>query len=152
MSKVTELTARLAAPLAAERGCTLWDVEYVREAGTWYLRVLLDKEGGVDILDCEAISRRLSDRLDEIDPIEESYDLEVSSPGIERDLRTDAHIDASVGERVQVRFFAPVEGRKTVEGVLLGRDERGAVLVECEGAPRAFARESIAKIRTVFDF
>lgn len=70
MKKITELTAELAAPAIAEQGCTLWDVEYVKEAGTWYLRILLDKEGGVDILDCEEISRKVSDLLDEADPIE----------------------------------------------------------------------------------
>ena len=79
MKKITELTAELAAPVIAEQGCTLWDVEYVKEAGTWYLRVLLDKEGGGDILDCEAISRKLSDLLDEADPIEGSYTLEAVS-------------------------------------------------------------------------
>ena len=77
MEKVTDLTARLAAPIVEEQGCSLWDVEYVKEAGTWYLRVLIDKEGGVDILDCENISRALSDLLDEADPIEGSYTLEV---------------------------------------------------------------------------
>ena len=79
MEKVTDLTARLAAPIVEEQGCSLWDVEYVKEAGTWYLRVLIDKEGGVDILDCENISRALSDLLDEADPIEGSYTLEVGS-------------------------------------------------------------------------
>ena len=78
MKKITELTAELAAPAIAEQGCTLWDVEYVKEAGTWYLRILLDKEGGVDILDCEEISRKVSDLLDEADPIEGSYTLEVA--------------------------------------------------------------------------
>ena len=90
MEKVTELTARLAEPVIAEQGCTLWDVEYVKEAGTWYLRVLIDKEGGVDILDCEAISRKLSDLLDEADPIEGSYTLEVGSAGAERALHRPA--------------------------------------------------------------
>ncbi len=88
MKKITELTAELAAPAIAEQGCTLWDVEYVKEAGTWYLRVLLDKEGGVDILDCEAdLPARLSDLLDEADPIEGSYTLEVGSAGAERALK-----------------------------------------------------------------
>ena len=72
MAKVTELTAQLAAPIAAEQGCSLWDVEYVREAGSWFLRVYIDKEGGVSIEDCEAVSRPLSDKLDELDPIEGS--------------------------------------------------------------------------------
>ena len=77
--KITELVAEVAAPVAQEQGCTLWDVEYVREAGQWYLRLYLDKDGGVDILDCEAVSRRVSDLLDELDPIEASYIFEVSS-------------------------------------------------------------------------
>ena len=87
MKKITELTAELAAPAIAEQGCTLWDVEYVKEAGTWYLRILLDKEGGVDILDCEEISRKVSDLLDKADPIEGSYTLEVGSAGAERALK-----------------------------------------------------------------
>ena len=84
MKKVTEIVAELAAPVAAEFGCELWDVEYVREAGQWYLRLYLDKEGGVDILDCENVSRKVSDLLDEVDPIEASYIFEVSSAGAER--------------------------------------------------------------------
>ena len=90
MEKVTDLTARLAAPIVEEQGCSLWDVEYVKEAGTWYLRVLIDKEGGVDILDCENISRALSDLLDEADPIEGCYTLEVGSAGAERVLKRPA--------------------------------------------------------------
>ena len=85
--KITELVAEVAAPVAQEQGCTLWDVEYVREAGQWYLRLYLDKDGGVDILDCEAVSRRVSDLLDELDPIEASYIFEVSSAGAERPLK-----------------------------------------------------------------
>ena len=87
MKKVTELVAELAAPAVAEQGCTLWDVEYVREAGQWYLRLYLDKDGGVDILDCEAVSRKVSDLLDQADPIEGSYTFEVSSAGAERPLK-----------------------------------------------------------------
>ena len=82
MKKITDLVAELAAPAVAEQGCELWDVEYVKEAGTWYLRLYLDKEGGVDILDCEAVSRKVSDLLDEADPIEGSYTFEVSSAGL----------------------------------------------------------------------
>ena len=81
MKKVTEIVAELARPVVEEHGCTLWDVEYVREAGQWYLRLLIDKQGGVDILDCEAISRVVSDLLDETDPIEGSYVFEVGSAG-----------------------------------------------------------------------
>ena len=84
MAKITELTAKLALPVVEEAGCELWDVEYVREAGSWFLRIYIDKEGGVDILDCEKVSRALSDLLDEADPIEGSYTLEVSSAGADR--------------------------------------------------------------------
>ena len=86
MAKVTDLVARLAQPLAEAAGCSLWDVEYVKEAGTWYLRIYIDKETGVSIDDCEAVSRPLSDALDEADPIEGSYTLEVSSAGADRVL------------------------------------------------------------------
>ena len=95
MKKVTEIVAELAAPAVAEQGCELWDVEYVREAGQWFLRLYLDKEGGIDILDCEAVSRKVSDLLDEVDPIEASYIFEVSSAGAERVLKRPAILSAS---------------------------------------------------------
>ena len=84
MAKVTDVVAQLARPIVEEQGCSLWDVEYVREAGVWYLRLYIDKAGGVSINDCEAISRPVSDKLDEADPIEGSYTFEVSSAGAER--------------------------------------------------------------------
>ena len=113
MKKITELTAELAAPAIAEQGCTLWDVEYVKEAGTWYLRILLDKEGGVDILDCEEISRKVSDLLDKADPIEGSYTLEVSSAGADRALKKPEHF-ARFG---QPRAGEAVPGPGGPEGV-----------------------------------
>lgn len=151
-NRVVTAVTEAVTPVAEELGYRLWDVEYVKEGARRVLRVTIDSDEGITIDDCERMHRAIDPVLDELDPIEDSYDLEVSSPGIERDLRTDAHIDASVGERVEVRFFAPVEGRKTVKGVLLGRDEAGAILVETDGGPRAFPRESVAKIRTAFDF
>ena len=148
MSKVTELTARLAAPLAAERGCTLWDVEYVREAGTWYLRVLLDKEGGVDILDCEAISRRLSDRLDEIDPIEGSYTLEVGSAGAERALKRPEDFARFTGSPVLVKLYRAFEGRKEFPGVLTAYDPAtGALTVDVNGRALTFQKKDAALVR-----
>ena len=100
MKKVTEIVAELAAPVAAEFGCELWDTEYVREAGQWFLRLYLDKDGGVDILDCENVSRRVSDLLDEADPIEGSYIFEVSSAGAERQLRFEKNEVAMVRLRI----------------------------------------------------
>lgn len=148
MKKITELTAELAAPLAAGRDCTLWDVEYVREAGTWYLRVLLDKEGGVDILDCEDISRRLSDKLDELDPIEGSYTLEVGSAGAERALKRPGDFTRFMGSPVLVKLYRAVEGRKEFPGVLTAYDAgTGAVTVDVKGRALTFQKKDTALVR-----
>ena len=146
MKKITELTAELAAPAIAEQGCTLWDVEYVKEAGTWYLRILLDKEGGVDILDCEEISRKVSDLLDEADPIEGSYTLEVSSAGIDRVLRHPEHFDAFLGAEVEVRLYRPVEGRKDHVGLRRGY-ENGDVTVDLPTGAVTFPKKDVAQVR-----
>ncbi len=140
------------APVAEELGYILWDVEYVKEGARRILRVTIDSDEGITIEDCERMHRAIDPVLDEIDPIEQAYDLEVSSPGIERDLRTDAHIDACVGEEVEVRFFAPFEGQKTVKGVLVGREGSEALLVQIGEQTKSYPRSAIAKIRTVFAF
>ena len=126
MKKVTEIVAELARPVVEEHGCTLWDVEYVREAGQWYLRLLIDKQGGVDILDCEAISRVVSDLLDEADPIEGSYVFEVGSAGAERPLKRPADFEQFMGADVLLKTYKPRDGRKEFSGVLAGYDD-GAV-------------------------
>ena len=120
MAKVTDLTAALAEPIVQEQGCSLWDVEYVREAGQWFLRVYIDKEGGVSIQDCEAVSRPLSDALDEADPIEGSYVLEVSSAGADRPLKRPEHFRQFLGAQVEVRLYRALEGRKEYVGILAG--------------------------------
>ena len=139
-------------PVADELGLIIWDVEFVKEGARRILRVTIDHEDGITIDDCERMHRAIDPVLDEPDPIDTAYDLEVSSPGIERELRTDAHIDACVGERVKVKFFAPLEGKKSVDGTLAGRNESGDVLVELEGEIHAFPRNAVAKIQTVFEF
>ena len=150
---VTELTAKLAAPLAEERGCTLWDVEYVKEAGTWYLRVLLDKEGGVDILDCEAISRALSDLLDEADPIEGSYTLEVGSAGAERALKRPGDFARFLGSPVLVKLYRALDGRKEYPGTLTGYDlHSGDVTVSLNGKERTFSKKDVALVRLRVEF
>ena len=98
MKKITEVVWALAEPAVQAQGCRIWDVEYVREAGQWYLRLYLDKDGGVDILDCEAISRTVSDLLDEADPIESSYVFEVGSAGLERQLKRPGDFAAVHGQ------------------------------------------------------
>ena len=146
MAKVTELVRALAQPIAAENGCSIWDVEYVREAGTWFLRVYLDKEGGVTIDDCEAVSRPLSDALDEADPIEGSYTLEVSSAGIDRVLRHPEHFTAFLGSEVEVRLYRPMEGRKDHVGLLRGYDN-GDVTVELPRGAVTFPKKDVAQVR-----
>ena len=143
MAKVTELTAQLAAPIVAEQGCTLWDVEYVKEAGTWYLRVFIDKDGGVSINDCEAVSRPLSDKLDEVDPIEGSYVLEVGSAGADRVLKKPEHFAAFLGSAVEVRLYRAQEGKKEFVGVL-EQYENGDV--QLEGGLR-FEKKDVAQVR-----
>ena len=146
MAKITELVRALAQPIAAENGCSIWDVEYVREAGTWFLRVYLDKEGGVTIDDCEAVSRPLSDALDEADPIEGSYTLEVSSAGIDRVLRHPEHFAAFLGAEVEVRLYRPVEGRKDHVGLLRGY-ENGDVTVDLPTGAVTFPKKDVAQVR-----
>ena len=151
MPKVTDVVAALAAPIAAEQGCSLWDVEYVKEAGTWYLRVFLDKEGGVSIDDCEAVSRPLSDALDEADPIEGSYTLEVGSAGLDRTLKKPEHFQRYLGSEVEVRLYRAREGRKSVVGRLLSY-EGGGVTLETEGETLALEKNEIAQVRLYVRF
>ncbi len=153
MKKITELTAELAAPAIAEAGCTLWDVEYVKEGGTWYLRVLLDKEGGVDILDCEAVSRKLSDLLDEADPIEGSYTLEVGSAGAERTLKRPGDFARFLGSPVLVKLYRAADGRKEFPGVLTAYDEAsGDVTISTEVGERTFSKKDTALVRLRVEF
>ena len=153
MEKVTDLTARLAAPIVEEQGCSLWDVEYVKEAGTWYLRVLIDKEGGVDILDCENISRALSDLLDEADPIEGSYTLEVGSAGAERVLKRPSDFQRFLGSPVLVKLYRAREGRKEFAGYLKGYDEAtGDVTVTVGSQDLVFPKKETALIRLRVEF
>lgn len=153
MEKVTDLTARLAAPIVEEQGCSLWDVEYVKEAGTWYLRVLIDKEGGVDILDCEAVSRKVSDLLDEADPIEGSYTLEVGSAGAERALKRPGDFARFLGSPVLVKLYRNLDGRKEFAGHLKAYDEAtGAVTITVGTQELTFEKKDVALVRLRVEF
>ena len=151
MKKITELVAELAAPAVAEQGCELWAVEYVKEAGTWYLRLYLDKEGGVNILDCEAVSRKVSDLLDEVDPIDGSYTFEVSSAGCERPLKRPGDYARFMGSPVAVRLYQNKDGRKEFAGTLTGYDD-GAVLIEVGGKELRFEKNEVALCRLRVEF
>ena len=146
MAKVTDTVAALALPVVEGAGCALWDVEYVKEAGQWFLRVYIDKEGGVSIDDCEAVSRPLSDLLDEADPIEGSYTFEVSSAGADRALKKPEHFARFLGEEVEVKLYRPREGRKEFVGRLKGFED-GAVTLDMDGQETLFTKQEIALVR-----
>ena len=149
MKNVTELTAQLAAPVIARQNCILWDVEYVREAGIWYLRVFIDKENGsVDILDCETVSRELSGLLDEADPIEGSYTLEVCSAGAERPLKRPEDFTRFLNSPVLVKLYRAVDGQKEFPGILSAYDaDTGDVTIDMDGQTCTFAKKDIALVR-----
>ncbi len=142
MSKVTEAVEALAKPIVEDEGCSLWSVEYVREAGRWFLRVFIDKEGGVDVADCERISRRLDPILDEADPIPDSYVFEVGSAGIERELKRPSDFEAFMGTEVELKLYQPINGRKSVVGILKAY-ENGDVTVD----DNTFKKQQIAQVR-----
>lgn len=151
MAKVTEIAEALAAPIAAENGCEVWDVEYVKEAGSWYLRVYLDRPEGVTIDHCEAVSRALSDKLDEADPIEGSYILEVSSPGADRVLRKPEHFARFLGEKVEVKLYRPRDGAKSLVGDLADYAE-GAVTLQTPRERVTIPKQDIAQVRLYITF
>ena len=146
MAKVTDTVAQLAAPFVEAAGCSLWDVEYVKEAGEWFLRVYIDKEGGISIDDCEAVSRPLSDALDEADPIEGSYTFEVSSAGADRVLKKSEHFAQFQGQEVEVKLYRPRDGRKDYVGVLTAYAD-GDVTIQVGAAPMEFTKKDIALVR-----
>ena len=143
---------KIAEPLAEELGYVIWDVEYVKVGADMYLRITIDNEEGITIEDCERMHRAIDPLLDEADPIEEAYHLEVSSPGIERDLKEDWQISACEGWQVEVRLYAPVDGAKSFLGDLVGLDSEGNVVIDCGGKERKFPRASVATLRTRYDF
>lgn len=118
MSKVTELVEELALPIVEDLGLEIVDIEYVKEGKNWYLRLFIDKETGVDIEECGIVSERVSEKLDEIDPIPHNYYLEVSSPGAERPLKKTRDYEKSVGKNVHIKTYEPFNGEKIFEGIL----------------------------------
>ena len=147
MAKVTDVVSALAEPVVEQAGCTLWDVEYVKEAGEWFLRVYIDREGGVDIDCCEAVSRPLSDILDEADPIQGSYTFEVSSAGLDRVLKKQPHFEQCMGQKVDVRLYRPVDGGRERTGILTGYED-GAVSVDGVW----FDKKDVAQVRLHVEF
>jgi ribosome maturation factor RimP len=146
VGKATEI----AEPVARELGYTLWDVEYVKEGADWYLRYTIDSENGIGIEDCERMSRAIDPVLDEHDFIEDAYHLEVSSPGLERDIKTDWHMEYCMGEKVTLKLYAPINGAKVIVGVLSGFDSESVKITVDEEI--SVPRKAIAKINLYFEF
>lgn len=139
-------------PLMEQHGFELVDIEYVKEAGTWYLRAYIDKEGGIAVDDCEVISRKLSDWLDKEDFIDESYILEVSSPGLGRPLKKEKDFARSLGKDVEVRLYRQLNRQKEFTGVLSAYDESTVTLTMEDESQMVFERGDIALIRLALDF
>ena len=145
-------TEAILMPIVEEHGFELVDVEYVKEGGTWYLRAYIDKPGGINVDDCEVVSRRLSDILDEKDYIEEAYILEVSSPGLGRPLKKEKDFKRSLGEEVDVRTYSMIEKQKEFTGLLKDYDDATVTIEMEDGTLKTFEKSDIALIRLAFDF
>lgn len=155
MTKGEQYEARVEAwitPVLAEYGFELYDVEYTKEVGVWYLRCFIDKEGGITVDDCEIISRRLSDWLDKEDFIADSYIMEVSSPGLGRPLKKDKHLAKSIGEEVEIRLYKAINKSKEFTGVLTAYDEKSVTIVTEDEEELKFEKAEIALIRLALDF
>ena len=146
MSKITDKVYELAKPVVEQAGCSLWDVEYVREAGSWYPRVFIDKEGGVSINGCENISRTLGPILDEAVPIPDSYVFEVGSAGAERELKRPGDFQQFMGSEVEVRLYQPLNGSKAFVGTLSGYDN-GDVSILAGKENMSFQKAQIAQVK-----
>ena len=138
-------------PIVEGQGFELVDVEYVKEAGNWYLRGYIDKPGGITVNDCEAVSRVFSDKLDEKDFIEDSYIMEISSPGLDRPLKKEKDFARSMGKLVEIRTYRPIDKQKEFCGVLTAYDSN-SVTIEEDGGSRTFEKKEIALIRLAIEF
>lgn len=151
MSKIEEIAELEADKICQTLGLFVYDVEYKKEGSDMCLRIFIDKEGGVTLDELEALSRRLSDRLDEIDPIKVAYELEVSSPGIERMLKRDWHFEKAIGKKVAAKLFGSIDGKKEIVGILLGADEL-TFTIDVNGKPMQIEKQKATSIKTVFEF
>ena len=149
--KVTDIVAQFAEPIVIAHGCSLWDVEYVREGSERVLRLYIDKDGGVDITDCEAISRAVDPILDEKDPIAESYHFEVCSAGLERALKRPGDFERFMGSPIMVKLYRPKNGLKEFPGILRGYED-GRVIVEAGKETITFEKSEVALVRLRVEF
>ena len=149
--KVTELVESFARPIVEANGCRLWDVEYVREGSDYFLRLYIDKDGGVDIDDCEKISRAVEPILDEKDPIAESYHFEVCSAGLERTLKRPGDFEQFMGSPITIKLYRPRNGLKELPGVLQGYED-GRITAQCGKENITFEKSEVALVRLRVEF
>ncbi|MBQ8399677.1 MAG: ribosome maturation factor RimP [Clostridia bacterium] len=149
---IAEYVCRAITPGVSALGYDIWDVEYVKEGSEWYLRITVDSPEGIDIDDCEKAYRVIDAVIDEIDPIEGSYHLEVSSPGVERDLRTAEHFQWALGQVIVLKLFAAIDGKKELIGILEEIDEKGTLTLQCEEKSYSVERQKISRAHLYFDF
>ena len=150
MKKSIKETVREAIlPIVCELGYRIWDVTYSKIGADYHLEITIDSDNGINIDDCEKVHRAIDPILDEIDPIEDFYYLEVSSPGVERELKTDEHIELSIGQKVLAKLFAARDGKKSVTGILASAD-KDHVTIEEDGKEEVIPRSDIAKLTTVY--
>ena len=136
-------------PTVTELGYRIWDITYGKIGADYHLEITIDSDEGINIDDCEKVHRAIDPILDEVDPIEGFYYLEVSSPGVERELRTEEHISLSVGERVEAKLFAALDGKKSIVGTLRGLED-GEVVVECAEQTVRIPKADISKLTTLY--
>ncbi len=151
-SGMAERVRLLIEPKIQEMGFRVWDVEYAREGADWYLRVTIDRDEGIDLDCCEAVHRAIDPLLDEADPIEEAYYLQVSSPGLERSIRLPEHYFFCAGEKVQLKLYKPLDGKKLLTGVLSVNEDCSVVTLENNGQVISLPRSAIAKANVLFEF
>ena len=137
----------IAEPIAESLGLELWDIRFVKEGGSWYLRIFIDKDGGVSINDCENMSRAIDKPLDDADPIDQSYCLEVSSPGVERDLTRETHFTACLGEPVMVKLIRPLNNKREYKGILEGYDSGNITIRLEDGSGFCVNKKETAYVR-----
>ena len=148
---IQQVIMELAKPIVEDLNYELVDVEFVKEGANWYLRIYIDKSGGIGIDDCQSVSERISDILDEKDPIEQSYYLEVSSPGLERPLKTEKDFIKYKGELVEIKVFQPIDGKKIFEGELVGLVD-GNIVINQDGKTLEFEKNKVAIVKRAVKF
>ncbi len=135
-------------PIAAEMGLSIWDIRFLKEGSQWYLRIFIDKPNGISIDDCVDFTHAINAPLDDADPIEQAYLLEVSSPGIERELTRPEHFEKSIGKKIMVKTIRPVDGQREFKGILESYDESGSITIRCgDGSGLSFTKKEASWIK-----